>query len=295
MISMLLALLMMSITTSAQLLWKVTGNQLQHPSYLFGIMHQADGSFIDSIAALNDVINSVDGVWVEIEKDKLLTPEALSYINSMMMAPPDSTLSQLLSAEGVKIVAGVVDKYFNGMVSMNAIEKLKPAAIMTQIEALQLLQVDKSLKLGNPDNMLDAAVQTRAAAAGKASHSLETVELQAQLAFGYPLNQQAADLLEFCKADGKIVELIDQLVSAYKQQDLDKILRIMEAPEMGGSSPQEMERTIYARNRNWVKTLVPAMQRGSVLVAVGAGHLPSSQGLIALLRDAGFTVEAVKK
>jgi uncharacterized protein YbaP (TraB family) len=241
------------------------------------------------------VINSVDGVWVEIEKDKLLTPEALSYINSMMMAPPDSTLSQLLSAEGVKIVAGVVDKYFNGMVSMNAIEKLKPAAIMTQIEALQLLQVDKSLKLGNPDNMLDAAVQTRAAAAGKASHSLETVEFQARLAFGYPLNQQAADLLEFCKADGKIVELIDQLVSAYKQQDLDKILRIMEAPEMGGSSPQEMERTIYARNRNWVKTLVPAMQRGSVLVAVGAGHLPSSQGLIALLRDAGFTVEAVKK
>ena len=113
--------------------------------------------------------------------------------------------------------------------------------------------------------------------------------------FGYPLNQQAADLLEFCKADGKVVELTDQLVSAYKQQDLDKILRIMEAPEMGGSSPQEMERTIYARNRNWVKTLVPAMQRGSVLVAVGAGHLPSSQGLIALLRDAGFTVEAVKK
>lgn len=295
MISMLLALLMMSITTSAQLLWKVTGNQLQHPSYLFGTMHQADGSFIDSIAALTDVINRVDGVWVEIEKDKLLTPEALSYINSMMMAPPDSTLSQLLSAEGVKIVAGVVDKYFNGMVSMNAIEKLKPAAIMTQIEALQLLQVDKSLKLGNPDNMLDAAVQTRAAAAGKASHSLETVEFQARLAFGYPLNQQAADLLEFCKADGKVVELIDQLVSAYKQQDLDKILRIMEAPEMGGSSPQEMERTIYARNRNWVKTLVPAMQRGSVLVAVGAGHLPSSQGLIALLRDAGFTVEAVKK
>lgn len=88
MISMLLALLMMSITASAQLLWKVTGNQLQHPSYLFGTMHQADGSFIDSIAALNDVINSVDGVWVEIEKDKLLTPEALSYINSMMMAPP---------------------------------------------------------------------------------------------------------------------------------------------------------------------------------------------------------------
>ena len=178
---------------------------------------------------------------------------------------------------------------------MNAIEKLKPAAIMTQIEALQLLQVDKSLKLGNPDNMLDAAVQTRAAAAGKASHSLETVELQARLLFGYPLNQQAADLLEFCKADGKVVELIDQLVSAYKQQDLDKILRIMGAPEMGGSSPQEMERIIYARNRNWVKTLVPAMQRGSVLVAVGAGHLPSSQGLIALLRDAGFTVEAVKK
>lgn len=292
--SLLLVMLMVSIAASAQLLWKVTGNQLQHPSYLFGTMHQIDGSFIDSIDGLGDVIKSVDGVWIEIEKDKLLNPEALSTINGMMMAPADSTLSQLLSPEGMRIVAGVVDKYFNGMVSMKAIEQLKPAAIITQLEAVQLLQVDKSLKLGNPDNMLDAAVQTRAAAAGKASHSLETVEFQARLLFGYPLNQQAADLLEFCKADDKVVELIGQLVSAYKKQDLDKILRIMEDREVGGSSPQEMERTIYARNRNWVKTLVPVMQQGSVLVAVGAGHLPSSQGLIALLRDAGYTVEAVK-
>ena len=32
----------------------------------------------------------------------------------------------------------------------------------------------------------------------------------------------------------------------------------------------------------------------STLIAVGAGHLPGDKGVLSLLRQAGYTVEAVK-
>ncbi len=51
------------------------------------------------------------------------------------------------------------------------------------------------------------------------------------------------------------------------------------------------QKRIYA----W-KALLPRLSRGVLyaLVAVGAGHLPMGEGLIELLRQAGYTVEPVK-
>ncbi len=285
--------LLVVLSASAQLLWRVSGGSLERQSYLFGTMHQVNGNFIDSIKGLNDAIGHVDGVWVEIEDSQLNSKEALSYLSSAMLAPADSTVDQFLSPAGIKIVKGVIDKYFGGLVSFDTFKKLKPAAIMTQIQVLQLIEIDKGINLSNVNALLDATVQTRARAAGKTINSLETLEFQARLLFGYPLREQAADLLEFCKADAVVLDKTAQLVKAYKHQDLGKIVEIMQDPEMGGDA-QEMERMVYSRNRNWVKTLVPVMQQGSVLVAVGAGHLPGDNGLIALLRKAGYTVEPVQ-
>jgi len=54
---------------------------------------------------------------------------------------------------------------------------------------------------------------------------------------------------------------------------------------------EELDRLVYGRNRNWVNKLQEIMPQQSLLVAVGAGHLLGEQGLITLLRNAGYTVE----
>jgi uncharacterized protein YbaP (TraB family) len=48
------------------------------------------------------------------------------------------------------------------------------------------------------------------------------------------------------------------------------------------------------RNHNWVEKLKTIMPKSSVVVAVGAGHLPGEQGVINLLRKAGYTVTPVE-
>ena len=51
---------------------------------------------------------------------------------------------------------------------------------------------------------------------------------------------------------------------------------------------------LYNRNRNWAEKLKILMNDKSLVVAVGAGHLPGEKGLINLLKKAGYKVEPVK-
>jgi len=47
------------------------------------------------------------------------------------------------------------------------------------------------------------------------------------------------------------------------------------------------------RNFGFVKTTLPLLERGDALLAMGAFHLPGPNGMVTLLRRAGYTVERV--
>ena len=51
---------------------------------------------------------------------------------------------------------------------------------------------------------------------------------------------------------------------------------------------------LYDRNANWVKKLQQLMPENSLVIAVGAGHLPGKKGVLNLLREAGYKVEPIK-
>ncbi|MDY5034870.1 MAG: TraB/GumN family protein, partial [Prevotella sp.] len=49
------------------------------------------------------------------------------------------------------------------------------------------------------------------------------------------------------------------------------------------------------RNLNWAKLMPAIMGAKPTLFAVGAGHLCGEHGMIQLLRNAGYCVEAVSR
>ncbi len=287
----LLFLLHVAIASNAQLLYKVTGNSLVHPSYLFGTYHLISGDFINQVNGLNKVIESVDEVYVEIVSDSLKNPQTLAKMQQSMAATPDSTLKKLVSPDDYKLIEQVFNKYFGALgVSFDMFAQLKPAAIGTQLTAAQAM---KTLQKIDATNLLDAAIEKRIATLNKKTNSLETPEFQVKLIFGAPMAEQVTALIEMCKADDVVEQKMAELTNAYLAQDISKIVDIMSDPQMGGNE-QEMKRLIFDRNHTWVNMLIPAMRKGSILVAVGAGHLPTDNGLINLLRQAGYTVEGVK-
>jgi len=75
-------------------------------------------------------------------------------------------------------------------------------------------------------------------------------------------------------------------------QDLERLYAVM-TDATTGDSAEQMERLIYSRNRRWAEKLTHIMPERASLVCVGAGHLPGDQGLLQLLRNAGYTVTPV--
>ena len=290
-LSLILAVLLLAVAAQAQLLWKVSGNGLGRPSYIFGTHHMAPATMIDQIKGMDEAISGCDIVVGEVEKDSLTSPEVQARMAQDMIAPLDSTLDILLTTEEYRVVEKVFDKYFGTMgVKLSQMKSLKPSAISTQMQAMQALKYFPNF---DATNLIDVAVQQRANDAGRPSVGLESVQEQIDLLFNGPLTEQAKGLVESCKQDEFFQVQSAALVDAYMSQDLDKIQTVMTDATMGGSE-EAMEALIYNRNRLWAAKLVEMMPERACLVCVGAGHLPGDQGLLQLLRERGFTVEPVQ-
>ena len=290
-LSLILAVLLLAVAAQAQLLWKVSGNGLGRPSYIFGTHHMAPATMIDQIKGMDEAISGCDIVVGEVEKDSLMSPEVQARMAQDMIAPLDSTLDVLLTTEEYRVVEKVFDKYFGTMgVKLSQMKSLKPSAISTQMQAMQALKYFPNF---DATNLIDVAVQQRANDAGRPSVGLESVQEQIDLLFNGPLTEQAKGLVESCKQDEFFQVQSAALVDAYMSQNLDKIFTVMTDATMGGSE-EAMDALIYNRNRAWTAKLVEMMPERACLVCVGAGHLPGDQGLIQLLRNEGFTVEPVQ-
>ena len=287
-LTLALGLLLVATAVHAQLLWKVTGNGLGRPSYILGTHHMAPSTMIDQIKGMNEAIAGCDIVVGEVEKDSLMSPEVQARMAQAMVAPLDSTLDKVLTPADYGIVEKVFNKYFGTLgMKLKQVNNLKPSAISTQMQAMQAINFDAN-------SLIDVMVQTRANEAGRPSVGLESVDEQINLLFNGSIANQAKGLVEACKQDEFFQVQSAALADAYLAQDLDKLLAVMTDATMGGDSEEEMEVLIYSRNRSWAEKLKVIMPERACLVCVGAGHLPGEQGLLQLLRNAGYTVEPMQ-
>ena len=128
--------------------------------------------------------------------------------------------------------------------------------------------------------------------AGRKIQGLETAEYQAGLIDSIPYSRQAEDLVKSIDSVEENRKMTAELEEVYKDQNLE---RIDELTRTGDPSVnQYLDLLIYHRNRNWAAALDSLMPQKSLLIAVGAGHLPGEQGLIESLKNKGYTLTPIK-
>lgn len=284
-------LLCITLGAQAQLLWKVSGNGLDRPSYVIGTHHLAPLSVKDSIANLQQAIDQTEQVYGEIVMDDANNPEILMKMQQAMMLPADTTLKSFYTQAQYDTIAAVVKNYMG--VDLALFDKLKPATITTQLSVALAM---KSLKGFNPQEQLDTWFQKQARQAGKKVGSLETIDMQINVLYNSQTLMRQA-LLLYCTAT-HIEQGVDQSLrmnQAYMKQDLDELLAIIEEKmsDACDSTPEEISTLIYGRNANWARQFTSVMKQSPTLFVVGAGHLPGPQGLLKLLQKQGYTVEAM--
>jgi len=265
------------------LLWEITGNGLEEPSYLYGTMHVSSKTAFYLGKPFYEAIKSVDQVALELEPE-LWFDEVLDgdFINRTFRSNP------------------YLADYSYGKESWNQFEgrytfKESPFNNTKTIFAQNPEMLNELLfrfydMTGNfeEDTWLDMYIYQSARKLNKKTLGLETFAYATKvMQKGYQAQLEDKDFRE--KDYSKMQELQDQLEPAYRDGNLDLLDSISKAT----SSEGMLKYLLTERNVNFVNQMDSVMKNNSLFAAVGAAHLPGEDGCIEMLRERGFTLKPV--
>jgi uncharacterized protein YbaP (TraB family) len=138
---------------------------------------------------------------------------------------------------------------------------------------------------------MDLSLSLRAAGNGLEVIGLETLEQQLNFLEQMPLDFQIT-LLDHALDDyGRVEEVHEQMVQVYLQDSLAALDEL--SRQQFEVLDQEIvsyfnDLGIVARNQQMASKAISRLEKERVFIAVGALHLTGPQGLVSLLRQAGF-------
>jgi uncharacterized protein len=278
--------LFQSFNTNAQqngLLWKVSGNGLKKPSYLFGTYHLKSGDFLKSVKGSEEALKASQAVVGEME----ITPEMAGDLMKHMVMENNQLDSLLSPAQYDSVSNFLKEKAGIPIMMMN---KIKPMGIYLILSAGSMKNQSKDTVKIEP---MDLWVQSEALKDNKKVHSLETLEEQADLIFNSStLERQTEMLMQYIRMDqSDASDEVEKLDKCYTSQDLDCLVELMNS---SGYSDIESNLLLRDRNLRWLPKLKENMKSESCFIAVGALHLAGESGLITLLEKEGYTVRPVR-
>ncbi|MES1219546.1 MAG: TraB/GumN family protein [Bacteroidota bacterium] len=266
------------------LLWQISGNGLKQPSYLFGTIHMLckdDAVLSDS---LKNIIQNCGEVYLEVDMDNMF--ELLGLMSHLKMRN-DTTLKDLMSTEDYNKVKAYFEQK-GGMLPFSMLETYKPLLAVSTLEE-SAVPCESAVAM-------EQLIMEEASHNNKNIKGLETMAYQAGIFDSIPYKMQAEQLIQYVdsSASDNAAEAKDfkELSDAYKSQDLDKLEELSNKNDLTAANFSDL--LLYNRNRNWVEKLKSILPAKSILIAVGAGHLPGEKGVINLLRKAGYTLKPVK-
>ena len=261
------------------LLYEISGNGLSQPSYLYGTIHLICKDDFVMSEITKQKFSETQQVYLEIDMDD---PKMMPDMMKSMYMTDGSTIKGLLSETDYQKVS----QFFKDTLKMNigTMDKMKPFVLSS-------LSVTKLLSC--PTQSYEETFMKMAKAENKEILGLETIQDQFGAMDKMGMKKQADLMLVKLVEDwneGK--ETFKHMIADYKNQDVEALLEDMEKSK--SSSDEFQQDLLVNRNQNWIPKIQQISKEKPTFFAVGAGHLGGKKGVIALLREAGFTVKAVK-
>ena len=257
------------------LLWKIEGNNLKAPSYLFGTMHIDDERAFNFSDAVLPAIKSCSKFALEVQPDSLI----MKMIHKKSEEKAYLTYKKLLTDKEFKKLS----KRFlevNGY-PIEESEEYDPNTLVTQLHPEENKDTDKA-------TFVDLHLLGHAKTMQKEIIGLEDIDSQ----LNYFENLTKEDKREFILSQFKYdvsdyKKELEMLTKVYLTGDLNEINRVLENYD---GYDLELEQ----RNKVMCNSIINQIKSGSLFSAVGAAHLPGSIGLINMLKEKGYIVTAVE-
>ena len=273
--------LMQSIAQSNKanaLLWEISGNGLQQPSYLFGTIHMICKEDFTISELAKQTFNTSKQVYLELDMDD---PQLQSVMMGLMQLPGKESLKNKLGESNFNKLDSFLKKEMN--MNLAVFDGFKPMLVMSLLaQRLLSCAAMESYEI----NFVKMASEQKKELLG-----LERVEDQVGVFDAIPDSLEIRSIMNMVNDFESQKKEFTRMSSLYKAQDLESLYQLMaQSPEMMGSQELLLDR----RNRNWIPIMESAMKKSSTFFAVGAGHLGGSQGVLELLRKQGYKVKPIQ-
>jgi len=263
---------------SRGLLWEISQPGIP-ASYLFGTIHSEDPEVLQLAAPVQKAFDASQAVVLEV----LLDMNAMVSSSAAMLLMDGRSLQDLVGEPLFSKAAAAMQ--VRGMPEMMT-ARMQPWAVAVTL----------SMPTPETGQVLDVVLYRDALQAGKQLHGLETIKEQLDVFTSMPLADQVTMLKDAVEHFQEMDSLFAELLSAWKQRDLARLVAINEKAMATGDQrfvDDFQKRLIVQRNHLMVERMQPHLKGGRTFVAVGALHLPGEQGLLNLLERRGYTVRVV--
>jgi len=258
------------------LLYKIEGNDIQ-PSYLYGTIHvlpQKDFNLKDKVKTAFD-----ESAQIALELD-MDDPQMMVNMMQNAMMEGDVTLDKLLDAEHYAELDSLMTKTIG--VGVAAFNKMKPFMVSSQL----LMGF-----VGEQPASFEITFVQMATTAGKEILGLESVKEQLDIFDKISYQDQADDIVEMLDDPDAMSDMFDKMVATYKSENITAMYDMMDDYFKGDT--EAMDLMLHTRNKNWIPRIAELTKEKSTFIGVGAGHLGGEQGVVALLKAAGYTVTPI--
>lgn len=260
------------------LLWRISGKNLQQPSYLFGTIH---------------MICSEDFIWTEKMRESFGKSEKVCFEMDLDDAGAMMRASMgLMDNSGKKLKDyftpqqyEILERYVRDSLGMEIamMDQLKPVALLTMMGTSG---VGCENAVSYEDSLMRIA-QTQ----NKEVIGLEDPKEQLDALATIPVDSVITQVIDAIQNNVSDEKEFTELVSAYKKQDLPALYTMLSSSK---DIREELGVFLDDRNKKWIPRMADKMNSNSVFFAVGAGHLYGQNGVITLLRKEGYNVEPLK-
>ncbi len=271
------------------LLWRISGQGLLEDSYLFGTIHMIPAEDYFLPTTVIKAINDVEQVAFEIDPSDMENPMMLFQMMSKINMKDGLGLKDLLSEADYLLVSN----YFKQAgLPFFLFEKMKPMFLASMV-GQDMSQLGGGLGGDSGIKSYELELNSIAKAGEKDISGLETMDFQLSLFDSISYDFQAKMLVDAVKSADQLEgdDQFAQMVDMYKRQAVAEMAEMI--IEEGDESGRFEEMLLTSRNANWIPRMQKMMANKSALFAVGAGHLGSEKGVIALLRAEGYEVTPV--
>jgi len=257
------------------LLWKIEGEGLPGPSYLFGTMHVRDQRAFQQLGRVYEAVEACEGFAAEFH----LAETGTGIPTEVIQLPDGQRISDLLPKKKFERQRQVLLKSTG--VDLAHFDRMLPFMVVN-FATENLLGQDMPETL---DQHLWAFAQNK----GKALHGIETFQEQMEVLAKISLETQLKMLAGLCKNIGRFRQYLLRLAELYEAGAVQRLYKMVKKNSKGLRVLM-----LYRRNGIMAERIAGLAQEKPVFVAIGAAHLSGGKGVLRLLKKRGFTLRPIQ-